>query len=132
MKTSENVLYIYEKLLSGEKLNKQGLANELEVSERVVQRYMADIRHHLDDQNDNRFLQYDKKNNCFMITQNQRFFSTKELLGLVEILIHTRAYPKEKLQSILEKLQSMIPVEERGMVRELIRDEFFHYTELRH
>ncbi len=60
-------------------------------------------------------------------------FSNSEILAVCKILLDSRAFTKEEMSQILCKLISCcVPESKQKLVRDLIKNEEFHYVEPRH
>ncbi len=56
-----------------------------------------------------------------------------EVLALCKILLDSRAFVKQEMEELLEKLiSSCVPKSNQKLVKDLISNEMFHYIELRH
>ena len=77
---------------------------------------------------------YDKEAGGYrMESSYQGTLSNSETLAVCKILLDSRAFPKDEMQGILDKLISCcVPKENRQPVKELIGNEEHHYIELRH
>ena len=134
----ERVLGIYSKLMSGRLINKSEEAINYEVNERTIQRDIDDIRNHMELQGVNEGVLntviYDRNKKAYRLEQIYNLKLTNpEILAICKILLDSRSLPKEKMESILEKLISCcVPYDSQQMVKDLIGNEKFHYVELRH
>lgn len=60
-------------------------------------------------------------------------FTNSEILAICKILLDSRAFCKEEMQAILDKLNSTcVPKSNQKLVKALISNEAFHYVEPRH
>ena len=77
---------------------------------------------------------YDKEAGGYrMESSYQGTLSNSETLAVCKILLDSRAFPKDEMQAILDKLISCcVPKENRQQVKELIGNEEHHYIELKH
>lgn len=134
----ERVLSIYTKLLNGDVVNKEREAHVYGVNERSIQRDIDDIRNFLDADTERtgymNSVVYDRIKRGYRLEQ---IYKTKlkdsEILALCKILLDSRAFTKEEMVDMLERLiDCCVPKSNQMMVRELIRNEEFHYVEPRH
>lgn len=59
--------------------------------------------------------------------------SNSEILAVAKILLESRAFTKEEMDSILNKLvEECVPLKNMQLVSELIANEKYHYVELHH
>ena len=132
------VLGIYTKLMDGSLVNKAQEAQNYGVNERTIQRDIDDIRNFLDLDSDNtgiiNSVVYDRADKGYHLEQVYRVKLTNgEILAICKILLDSRALRKEEMSGILNKLICCcVPEKNQRLVRELIRNEEFHYVEPRH
>lgn len=134
----ERILHIYNKLINGDIVNKSQEAMLFSVNERSIQRDIDDIRTYLDDEGSRTgFLNtviYDREKRGYRLEQIYRMkLSNGEVLALCKILLDSRAFVKEDMTGMLDKLISnCVPKTNQQLVQDLIRNEEFHYVEPRH
>ena len=135
---SSRLLKIYSKLVKGYIVNKREEADNFNVDERTIQRDIASIKDYMcSDMTSNGIINsivYDKEAGGYkMESSYQGTLSNSETLAVCKILLDSRAFPKDEMQAILDKLISCcVPKENRQPVKELIGNEEHHYIELRH
>ena len=135
---SSRLLKIYSKLVKGYIVNKREEADNFNVDERTIQRDIASIKDYMcSDMASNGIINsivYDKEAGGYrMESSYQGTLSNSEALAVCKILLDSRAFPKDEMQGILDKLISCcVPKENRQPVKELIGNEEHHYIELRH
>ena len=135
---SSRLLKIYSKLVKGYIVNKREEADNFNVDERTIQRDIASIKDYMcSDITSNGIINsivYDKEAGGYrMESSYQGTLSNSETLAVCKILLDSRAFPKDEMQAILDKLISCcVPKENRQQVKELIGNEEHHYIELRH
>lgn len=134
----ERVLGIYSKLMNGALVNKAEEAQNYGVNERSIQRDIDDIRTYLDNQTTidgtvNSII-YDRYEKAYRLEQIYNVkFTNPEILAICKILLDSRAFCKEEMQAILDKLNSTcVPKSNQKLVKDLISNEAFHYVEPRH
>ena len=130
------MLDIYTRLVEGEKVTKRNLADEYETSEKTIQRDIDEIRRFLDRKavKDGVIeeLIYDFNEKKYYI-ENKKIskFSDAELLAICKILLDSRAFKKEKMDDIISRLiDGGLKNNHNDIVKRLIDNEKFHYTEL--
>ncbi|WP_029201916.1 helix-turn-helix transcriptional regulator [Oribacterium sp. NK2B42] len=130
---SNRVLYIYSELLNDKVLKKKELVEKFHVNEKTIQRDLEDIRQFLDNQfvsedvhND---LVYDYKDRGYRFEHISKMkFSNDEVLAICKILLDSRAFRKDDMKTILDKLlDCCVPKESQKMVTDLISNEIYHY-----
>lgn len=134
----QRVLSIYTKLQGGYLVEKQEEAQKFGVNERTIQRDIDDIRNFMDANIENtgivNSVVYDHEDKGYRLERVYQLKLTNgEILAICKILLDSRAFCKEDMWDILEKLISCcVPEKNQKMVSELIRNEEFHYVEPRH
>ena len=132
------VLQIYSKLLDGYVVNKAEEATQYGVNERSIQRDIDHIRNFLDDDSERtgivNTIVYDRIEKGYRLeTIYKMRLRNSEVLALCKILLDSRAFTKAEMTEMLDKLISCcVPMVNQKRVKELIRNEEFHYVEPRH
>lgn len=134
----DRTLSIYTRLLDGEIIDKTAEAAAYGVNERTIQRDIDDIRNFLAADNARSgfcsTIVYDRAKRGFRL---EKIYDLKlknsEILALCKILLDSRAFTKKEMTSMLNRLVSCCaPTCNQELVRELIRNEAFHYVEPHH
>jgi predicted DNA-binding transcriptional regulator YafY len=134
----DRILDIYNRLLSGEVINKQALAGEYGVTPRSIQRDIDTIRDFYAERaskgNSSPKIKYDRSAHGFRIVSNKTVTLTNaELFAVSKILLESRSLNKEEMKEIVTDLiDACLPISERKKMRDLILNELFHYVEPRH
>lgn len=132
------VLNIYKRLMEGEIINKETEANYYGVTTRSIQRDIDDIRSFMDKENDSagviNSVIYDYVNKGYKLEQVYNMkLSNGEILAICKILLDSRAFTKDEMTNVLNKLiESCVAKESKTLVQDLIKNEAFHYVELTH
>ena len=68
-----------------------------------------------------------------LVSQDIEFLGNGEMLAICKILIESRAFTKEKITSLLNKILSLcvLPTEHE-QIKEYIANELFYYAEPKH
>ena len=96
------ILDIFFRLLKGEFVSMRELADEYSVSGKKVSRDINEIRAYLSEneyRNGNAQIEYYHREKAYYLSMDD-FLSSKELLVLIEILISSRALPKNSMEEI--------------------------------
>jgi len=96
------ILDIFFRLLKGEFVSMRQLADEYSVSGKKVSRDINEIRAYLSEneyRNGNAQIEYSHREKAYYLSMDD-FLSSKELLVLIEILISSRALPKNSMEEI--------------------------------
>lgn len=134
---TERILTIYKMFLDGETINKAKLAEKFGVNNRSIQRDIEDIRTYLmnrrDETGENVTVIYDRKKNGFRLSDGAKKMSGGEFLAVSKILLESRAFVREELEPILEKMIfNCAPPSEQKQAAALIANERYHYMEPHH
>lgn len=125
------ILNLYERLNRGETVNKKDFAESFGTSEKSVQRDIDDLRAYLAEcwQNgDDIAIEYSHtKNGYYLVRQGGEILSNEEILGIAKILLESRAYNKEELEGLINKLLLQATQSSRMNIKEMIINEKFHY-----
>ncbi len=132
------VLQIYSKLTDGYVVNKAEEAVRYGVNERSIQRDIDHIRNFLDEDSERtgivNSIIYDRTVKGYRLeTLYQMRLQNSEILALCKILLDSRAFTKEEMVEMLDKLITCcVPKVNQKRVKDLISNEEFHYVEPRH
>ncbi len=132
------ILHIYSELIDGYVVNKTDTAQKFGVNERTIQRDIDDIRNFFDIDSDRtgiiNSVIYDREKGGYCLEQLYRLrLKNSEVLALCKILLDSRAFTKNQMTEILEKLITCcVPKINQKFVKDLIKNEEFHYIEPRH
>ncbi len=133
---SFRVLNIYERLIKGECVSKEQLANEYGVSQKSIQRDIDELRTYIAETHfadDELTVKYNKAGNYYYLARLEReWLTNKEALALCKILLESRALRKDELSHIIEKLIMQISPNDRAVVEAIIRNELFNFVPLQH
>ena len=117
------LLGIFFRCLHGENIIVQNLANEYGVSTKSIGRTIGDIRAFLANHRDlvgNMDLEYSKRDRCYHLHMDE-FLSNREMFALVKVIIGVRAFSKEELLILTDKLKRFTSMEDRRKLIDLIR-----------
>ncbi|MBD5526482.1 MAG: WYL domain-containing protein [Lachnospiraceae bacterium] len=134
----QRVLQIYAKLSDGYIVNKAEEALIYGVNERSIQRDIDDIRCFLDADFERtgiiNTVVYDRMGKGYRLeTLYTMRLTNSEILALCKILLDSRAFTKDEMVGMLDKLITCcVPKSNQKLVQDLIRNEEFHYVEPRH
>lgn len=132
------VLHIYSKLTDGYVVNKAEEAARYGVNERSIQRDIDHVRNFLDEDSERtgiiNTIVYDRIAKGYRLeTLYQMRLQNSEVLALCKILLDSMAFTKPEMVEMLDKLITCcVPKSNQKRVKNLIRNEEFHYVEPRH
>jgi len=131
-KDSARQLYIFQSLLTGHTLNKQDLAERFNVTERVIQRDVSDIKAFLANENLHQSIRYSRARHGYQLMTDQHELSAQEIVVLAKILLASRAFPKAELDQMITGLLHLIKADDRQAVEPIIKNEAFLYVPVHH
>lgn len=130
------LLNIYERLNKGERIKKEQLAADFGVSAKTIQRDIDDLRVYIAETHfaeSEITIRYDKPSNSYYLVRLEREWMTnEEAVALCKILLESRAFEKNELVRLVEKLIMQIAPSDRSVAENIIRSEFVNYVPLRH
>ena len=138
MDKTERILGLYQRFMEGQLINKSEEADRFGVDRRSIQRDIDDIRNYFESNSENDgFINrviYDRGAGGYRLEQTyQEKLTNGEILAITKILLDSRAFTKNEMTRLLEKLMDCcVPRANRKLVKELVRNEAFHYIEPRH
>ena len=130
----ERLLEIFFRCLRGESLSVQKLADEYGLSTKSISRNINDLKAFLADHRElvgNTELIYSSQERSYHLYMDE-FLTNKELFALIEVMIGARAFSKEELLTLTNKLKGFTTVTDRPVLNDLIKKELYHYTEVKH
>ena len=135
---AERVLSIYTRLKNGKVIYKERESREYNVSSRTIQRDIADIQCFLqnqcDDTGEEQEVVFDKNVGGYILQRkSSNQLDSKEVLAVAKVLLDSRSLMRSEMFPIIQKLIRMCSDEaEVRLVEDLLRNEMYHYVELRH
>ncbi len=130
------LLSIYERLNKGETVEKAQLADSFGVTQKTIQRDIDDLRAYLAEnhmEENEVAIKYDKVKNVYYLVRFEReWLTNEEVMSLCKILLESRAFCKEELDSLISKLLTQVVPNDRKKIESVIRSEQYYYVPLRH
>lgn len=130
------LLNIYERLNKGETVSKEALASDFGVSAKTIQRDIDDLRAYLMETHFDEYdtsIKYSKaKNGYYLVRQEREWFTNEEVLALCKILLESRAFCKNEMSAIINKILMQSAPNDRKRIEDIIRNEFQSYIPLKH
>lgn len=130
------LLNIYERLNKGESLQKERLAADFGVSTKTIQRDIDDLRAYLAQTHFGEIgvsIKYDRaRNRYYLVRQDREWLTNFEAVALCKILLESRAFCKDELSELVEKILAQISLSDRSTVEDIIRNEYFYYESPKH
>lgn len=134
----DRILQIYSRFSDGYVVSKEKEAKRYGVNERSIQRDIDHIRNFLDNDFEHtgvvNTIVYDRLAKRYRLeTLYQMRLQNSEVLAVCKILLDSRAFVKDEMVEMLNKLISCcVPKVNQKRVKDLVRNEEFHYVEPRH
>lgn len=132
------ILQIYSKLSGGYVVNRAEEAERYGVNERSIQRDIEHIRDFLYEDAERtgivNSIVYDRTEKGYRLETIYKIrLQNSEILALCKILLDSRAFTKKEMVEMIDKLiDCCVPKVNQKRVKELIRNEEFHYVEPQH
>ncbi len=128
------LLNIYDRLKKGWLVSKEQLASEFDVSLKSIQRDIDDLRAYVEEENPTAQIVFDRaKNGYYLKNDRQNCLKNQEILSLCKILLESRAFPKDEMSSMLDKLIDFcVPERDKVAVKKLIANERHNYIQPQH
>jgi predicted DNA-binding transcriptional regulator YafY len=115
----------------GAELRKAELANEYGVAPKTVQRDIDSLRLYLTYTHGGE-LKYDRKRDCYTLTDDSDNLTPQEIFALCKILIESRAFNKSEFETLINKLLLRLSQSKKQAVEALISNERYNYIPLKH
>ena len=124
------MLEIFLRTILGEEINVRKLADDYGVSTKSIARDISEIRNFLYDKRElSNFtdLKYSGSSKTYSIEFDNVLLS-KELIAIIKAMIGCRAFSKEELQTIINKLKTFTSRHDATMLDQIIGKEMLHYS----
>lgn len=130
---AERILSIYTRLLKGQRVNRLEEAFKYKVSERTIQRDIDDIRNFLAGSSIYNEVVYNSNQESYILINGENSnFNNSEILTICKILLSSRAFSKNKIEEILDKLILFCSSSDnKKLINSMIKNEIYHYIELK-
>lgn len=133
---TSRVLDIYRRLAKGEAIHKATEAKRFCVNEKTIQRDIDDIRDFLAEvqtEGEAYELIYARdKKGYILIRQAGKPLTSSDVLAIVKVLLESRAFCRQELEILINKLMLQLLPEEIKKVQAIISNEQFHYMPVQH
>ncbi len=132
---SSRVLYLYRKLIAGGVIFPEKEAERAGVVKRTIMRDMDEINDFLQncdkDGSKSGKIVFDRKLKGYkLISEENGYFSNGEILAVCKILLESRAFRRDDILSLIEKIiNNCTPAQEKKMIGAIVSNEFYHYIE---
>ena len=130
------LLELYNRLLKNDDIDIEEYAKENKVSTRTVERDIKCIKDFLaNNENQTRELIRNRKKKKYQLTYTEDSvnLTKSEILAISKILLASRAFLKEEISLIVDKIAKQCGSDEDlDLIQNLLKNEKFHYIELQH
>lgn len=125
------MLDLYEKLNHGDTIQKKQYAVENHVSEKTVQRDLADLNQYFaTNPEEKSMILYNRDRGFSLSERNNVTLTDSDIFAFAKILLESRAFSKNEMNRLINSLLSLCS--EKATVKELIKNECFYYVPPRH
>jgi len=130
----QRVLEIYLRFIQNQEVTVKSLAEEFNVSSRSIQRDIEDLRDFLISAGIPAEILYEQSLKGYVMQDTRKNQLTNdEILAVCKILLDSRAFVKEEMMAILDKIVSLcVPQKNYHVIEKMIDNEKFHYMEPHH
>ena len=130
------LLQLYERLSRGEIVRKAELAQKFAVTDKTIQRDIEELRTYLAETRTDEgeaSIVYDRKRGGYLLSHAaSEWLTNEDVLAVCKILLESRAFCKEELDTLVKKLLRQTAPHDRAQVGKIIRSEQHYYVPLRH
>jgi len=130
-------LSIYEELCEGKIVTKNSEADKFSVDPHTIALDISDIKNFLSEKNtldsgDSRNIEYNRSKKSYVMTgKKSAYMDNGEILAVSKILLESRAFIKEEINNILDKMiEGCVPLKHSKQIKKLIANEKEHYVQL--
>ncbi|EEK57954.1 TPA: WYL domain-containing protein [Bacillus cereus] len=128
------ILSLYDRLCKGDVLIKKDETDNFGVHPKTIKRDLEEIQLYLD-MNSGDSLQLeqdDKKQRVHLSRSSDLWLSKEEILSLGKVLLETRAFSKDEMNTLLDKIMNQSEPKDRDFIKDVMRNERYHYEPLQH
>ncbi|WP_100403606.1 helix-turn-helix transcriptional regulator [Bacillus sp. FJAT-42315] len=130
---THRILSMYDRLCKGHVLTKKTEVDEFQVGEKTIQRDLDSIRAFLEREKINQHLEYDRKQKGYkLVMEGAPYLQNEEILAMVKVLIESRAFPKDDMEGLINKLTDLAQPANQEFIKKLMLNEKHLYVDLQH
>lgn len=128
------ILSLYDRLCKGDVLIKKDEADNFGVHPKTIKRDLEEIQLYLDMSSGDslQLEQDDKKQRVHLSRSSDLWLSKEEILSLGKVLLETRAFSKDEMNILLDKIMNQSEPKDRDFIKDVMRNERHHYEPLQH
>lgn len=128
------ILSLYDRLCKGDVLIKKDETDNFGVHPKTIKRDLEEIQLYLDMNAGNslQLEQDDKKRQVHLSRSSDLWLTKEEILSLGKVLLETRAFSKDEMNTLLDKIMNQSAPKDRDFIKDVMRNERHHYEPLQH
>lgn len=133
-KKTIRLLSLYDRLCKGDVLIKKDETDNFGVHSKTIKRDLEEIQLYLDMNAGNslQLEQSDKNRQVHLSRSSDLWLTKEEILSLGKVLLETRAFSKDEMNTLLDKIMNQSAPKDRGFIKEVMGNERHHYEPLQH
>lgn len=133
-KKTIRLLSLYDRLCKGNVLIKKEEMENFGVHPKTIKRDLEEIQLYLDMNAGNslQLEQDDKKRQVHLSRSSDLWLTKEEILSLGKVLLETRAFSKDEMNTLLDKIMNQSAPKDRDFIKDVMRNERHHYEPLQH
>lgn len=131
---SHRMLALFERLVRRESIMKKEMADCFDVSQKSIQRDMESLEEYfqLKSPSEKPYITLNEKGSYELIYPDRDYMTNPEILAVCKILLESRAFNKEEMNQLIDKLLFLSSDGNRKDIDTIIKNELFHYVPLKH
>lgn len=125
---SYRILDILWEIQKGKNIDKRELIEKYSITSRSIDRDIADIKSFFQEQGIE--IYFNKSKKTYEMKNEGSVLDKKKILGVVKVLLESRAFTTKKITSIVNNLLEFIDKKDRKEIESIINNEFKNYISL--
>lgn len=111
------ILSLYDRFMNGQLIVKKDEASRFTVSEKSIQRDIDNIRDFIEVDKPGHYVEFNRSHNAYMLEGVDTHWLKKgEVFAILKVLIQSRAFSKEEMDNITEKLTKLAHKDHRPFI----------------
>ncbi|MDR4985966.1 WYL domain-containing protein [Bacillus cereus] len=133
-KKAIRLLSLYDRLCKGNVLIKEEETDNFGVHPKTIKRDLEEIELYLEMHSGSslQLEQDDKKQQVYLSRSSDLWLTKEEILSLGKVLLETRAFSKDEMNTLLDKIMKQSAPKDRNFIKDVMRNERYHYEPLQH
>lgn len=131
---SHRLLALFERLVKRESIMKHEMAEYFDITPKTIQRDIESLEEYfqLKSPSEKPYITLNEKGSYELIYPDRDYMTNSEILAVCKILLESRAFNKEEMNQLIEKLLFLSSDGNRKDIDTIIKNELFHYVPLKH